>query len=276
MLKEETSVMVATLGGQPQVVTLALDALLARSENIREVIVLYLAGSRVNRALARLTAEFVNDQYAGRPCRLRAMPIRAGLDKLLDIQSNAEAEATQVMLRDLIIALKNERHHLHLCLSGGRRIMALVMMSVALVNLSYRDRVWHLYTPDEFQTRARDGAMMHAQPEDRVRLLQVPLSPLGTHFPALQRLTPVGQTDRSDHDPCREVILALSSREVEVLRAFASGLTPQAVAVQLKITLNTVNSHKKKILDECHNAWPDRPTLRYHHLAELFRGYFEL
>ena len=49
-------IMVATLGGQPQVVTFTLDELLSQGFPIREVIVLYLSaeGSRVNRALERL------------------------------------------------------------------------------------------------------------------------------------------------------------------------------------------------------------------------------
>ena len=73
MNQSQGSIMMATLGGQTQVITFALDALLDRGEDIRELIVLYLSakGSRLNQALAKLSAEFTDDHYAGRPCRLR-------------------------------------------------------------------------------------------------------------------------------------------------------------------------------------------------------------
>lgn len=41
------STMIATLGGQPQVITFALDALLNRGEQIVEVVVLHLAPPRI-------------------------------------------------------------------------------------------------------------------------------------------------------------------------------------------------------------------------------------
>ena len=55
------SVMVATIGGQPQVVTFALDALLARGEQVREVVVLHLSprNPRFGRALSRLSDDSV-------------------------------------------------------------------------------------------------------------------------------------------------------------------------------------------------------------------------
>jgi hypothetical protein len=63
--------LLATLGGQPQVVTFALDLLLARGIPIRDVLVVHLAdpSPRLRRARERLAAEFVGDRYAGYPCR---------------------------------------------------------------------------------------------------------------------------------------------------------------------------------------------------------------
>jgi CRISPR-associated protein Csx14 len=288
MFKEQTSVMIALLGGQPQIVTFALDALLAQGENVREVIVLYLSSeeSRVNRALARLSPEFADDHYLGRLCRLRPMPIRDGLARLPDIQNETHAEATREMLRDLIVSLKAERHGLHVCVSGGRRIMALLMMSVALFHFGYRDKLWHVYTPDELQARAEDGAIMHARPEDGVRLIQVPLVPLSNHFPALQELARLSsldtvkyhlrQLDRQERARCQQVVSDLTPRELETLQAFAAGLSPQETADQMGISLNTVNTYKKKILELCRNAWPEREGLRYYHLREWFGPYFEV
>lgn len=278
--------MIATLGGQPQLITFALDALLAQGETIREVIVLYLSaeGSRVNTALARLSAEFVNDTYGGRPCRLRPRPIRDGLERLPDIQNEDDANATWETLRDLIVTLKSERHQLHVCVSGGRRMMALVMVSVALLHFSYRDKLWHIYTPEPFLTQARDGGVMHAGPEDGVRLIQVPLVPLSQHFPALRELGQVTSTntsknqvkwlDEAETERCRAVISQLTPRELETLQAFAAGHSPQAVADQMGISLNTVNTYKKKIFELCRNSWPVEEPIRYYHLREWFGSFF--
>jgi CRISPR-associated protein Csx14 len=287
MQPKQECIMLATLGGQPQVITFALDELLTQGENISEVIIVYLSheGSRVNHALARVSAEFINDHYAGRPCRLRPMPIRANGARLPDIQSEADAQAAWEMLRDLLTNLKKEQHVLHVCVSGGRRIMALLLMSVAMLQFSYRDKLWHIYTPAEFLERASEGAIMHASPEDGVRLIQVPLTPLGSHFPALRELiqTPLtpplpGQLnwfDELDRERCEMVIGDLTPRELDTLRAFAAGLSPQAVADKMNITLNTVNTYRRKIFELCRIAWPEQDAIRYHHLREWFGPYFE-
>lgn len=288
MNRKQGSVMIATLGGQPQLVTFALDALLARGEAIREVVVLYLSaeGSRVNRALGRLSEEFVDDYYthAQCPCRLRPLPIRDGPYRLPDIRSDADATAAWEMLRDLILTLKGERYHLHACVSGGRRIMALLLTSLALLHFSPRDKLWHIYSPDRFQTQADEGRIMHARPQDGVQLVQVPLVPLGTHFPTLRELTqPPPQTPRSllsqiseeQRQRCQQVVEGLTPRELETLKMFAAGLSPQEVADEMVITLNTVNTYRKKIFELCRIAWPERQNLRYHHLRELFGPYFK-
>ncbi len=277
--------MLATLGGQPQLITFALDALLARGENIREVIVLYLSDEkgRVNAALAKLTAEFTGDHYthANHPCRLRPLPIRDGLSRLPDIRTEADAHATWEMLRDLIITLKNERHHLHVCVSGGRRMMSLVLTSAALLHFSYQDKMWHIFTPRVVLERARHGALMHARPEDGVRLIQVPLVPLGTQFPVLRDLAqgqppapPTVQMSREEQDRCQQVVDELTPRQLETLRAFADGLSPQQVAARMDITLDTVNTHRKAIVDLCRNVWPEQESIRYHHLREWFAPFF--
>ena len=69
----------------------------------------------------------------------------------------------------------------------------------------------------------------------------------------------------------------LTSRQVEVLRAFAGGLTPQEVAERLVVTVKTVDAHKTVILDECRNAWnlPEGGWLTYHFLREKFGRHFD-
>lgn len=100
--------MLATLGGQPQVVSFALDGLLALGIPVREVIVLHPAATmpRLQRARERLAAEFVSEVYAGRPCRFRTVPLRSASGPLEDITSASSAQDALNTIHDLIRTLK--------------------------------------------------------------------------------------------------------------------------------------------------------------------------
>ena len=283
------STLVATMAGGPQIVTFALDELLQRDEAIHEVIVAHLSPQDdplVGQALVKLTAEFPDDHYAGRPCRLRFFPVRKGSSKLDDIRDDAAVNVAWSAIYELIASLKTQGRHLHVCITGGRRMLALLAMSAAMLHFGHHDRLWHMYTPSEFLERARDGAIMHARPEDGVRLLQVPLVPWGAYLPALRALaqaSPVeivaAQTrwlDSAERTRCRAVVERLTPRQLDVLRAFADGQNPQEVAEALCVTVKTVHTHKTVVLSECRIAWelPTDAQVGYHFLREKFGPYF--
>jgi len=280
--------LIATLGGQPQVVTFALDALLAQGEEISEVYIVHLTldDPRTRHAVGRLQQEFVGDHYAGRRCRLRRVPILLGGAPLADIRDEAGAEATWQTVRNLIADLKAEGRRLHLCLSGGRRMMALLAMSAAALLCDHQDRIWHMYTPTEVRQRATGGAIMHVTAAEGVRLIQTPVVPWGAYFPALRTLAQTSMQAASaqlrqfaaSEDPvCRQVYERLSARQREVLHAFAAGKRPDEVAAALHITLSTVNTHKTAILAECRIAWgmADDASLDYRFLRERFARFVQ-
>lgn len=281
-----STILLATLGGQPQLITFALDALIEMGEDVTEVVVLYLSreGSRVNQALEKLSLEFVGDHYAhlNKPCRLRAIPLRDGLTRLTDIQTDQHAIATSDTLLELMTDLRKQRQPLHLFVAGGRRMMALLLVPIAQLHFGHEDKLWHIYTPDEFQEAARGGAIMHAPPEAGVRLIRVPLLPLGVQFPALRELATLTDLPKreamsqADKAMCQAVWDNLTDRPRQVLRLLATGSTPQEVASQLAISLKTVSSHQTLIFDECRNAWglPAKPRLDYHFLREKFGLFF--
>ena len=275
------TVLIATLGGQPQVVTFALDILLERGEVIEEVAVVHLGKTRYLQALRRLSEAFPGDRYAGRRCHLRPVPIFDGARTLMDIRSDRDAAVVWRTLHELIRGAKEEGAHVHLLLSGGRRMMALLAVSAAMLQLEPGDHIWHIYTPDEVQARARGGAILHA-PDAGITLMEAPIAPLGSYFPAIRALaslTPEDvlyrQTKRMDdegRERCREVWRRLTSRQREVLRAFAQGMTREAVAAHLGASVRTVDSHKSRILDECRIAWglDEGERLDYHFLYREF------
>jgi CRISPR-associated protein Csx14 len=158
-------------------------------------------------------------------------------------------------------------------------MMGLLALSAAMLLFGHGDRVWHMYTPPDFLERARDGAIMHARPEDGVRLVQVPMVPWGAYFPALRELPALAAQapaqaiaartawlDEGERARRRAVLERLTGRQREVLDWLA--------AEALNISLTTVNSHKTAILAECRVAWslPENAWLSYHFLREKFRG----
>ncbi|WP_298819070.1 CRISPR-associated ring nuclease [Chloroflexus sp.] len=276
--------LIATLGGQPQVVTFALDALLERGEPIREVYILPLNRDRerTRRAWQRLQQEFIDDHYRGQRCRLRRVTVTRDGSELDDIRTDADVNAVFTTIRNLIIDLKKEERRLHLCLSGGRRMIALLAVSVAFLFCDHRDQVWHMYTPDETLERVKDGTQMHLAPTDGFRLLSVPIVPWGEYLPALRQLAdPTAIRQRipglvsGDEARCRQVWDRLTGRQRDVLRAFAKGLRPDQVADHLCISLSTVNSHKTVILNECRIAWGLTESVDYRFVREHFSVFIE-
>lgn len=284
----QTATLVATIGGQPQVVTFALDALLAQGEEITEVYLVHLTldDPRTRQAVSCLQQEFVDDRYAGRRCRLRRAPILLGGAPLADIRSESDAEATWQSVRNLIADLKTEGRRLHLCVSGGRRMMALLALSAAALLCDHQDRIWHMHTPDATRRRANGGALMHAAPADGVQLIQTPIVPWGAYFPALRTLAQTSMQAASvqlrqftaiDDPVCRQVYDRLTPRQRDVLHAFVAGQRPDEVAASLSISLSTVNTHKSAILAECRIGWelPDDAALDYRFLRERFASFVQ-
>ncbi len=278
----ERCTLVATLGGQPQVITFALDALLARGEPIDEVVVMHLGpeNPRFGRALQRLADEFAGERYGGRRMRFRSVPVLGLRGRLSDIRTEQDVEVAFDAVQRLFRELKARQRQLHVCVAGGRRMLALLMFSAAQLYFTHRDRMWHLYTPEEVLARAEEGALMHVRPEDGVRLLQVPVVPWGEYLPGLRRLvfghvegmwtlTPV---DEEEIARCQALLRQLTPRQREVLRAFAEGLSPDEVAARLHLSRHTVDTHKTKILALCRNVWslPESQRITYHFLREHF------
>lgn len=271
-------VALVTLGGQAQVVTFAVDGLLAMGEPLSRVLVLHLSPEdpRVRRALAQLSAEFAGGQYRGHPLEFRRIPLQVQGRPLTAITDGAEAEAVWALVRDLLAELKGESGALHLCIAGGPRLLALTLTIAAMLHCDHQDRLWHLYTPPEFLEQAREGSVLHAPPEAGVRLIPIPLAPWGVYFPALRALArpPAAAPSLRPEDAacCAAVWERLTGRQREVLQALVSTSPLQDVAERLGMTLKTLDSHKTQILAECRIAWgiPEGTRLTYHFLREKF------
>ena len=283
-MKRET-ILIATLGGQPQVVTFALDALLAQGLLIDEVVVVYLGDNRYREAYLHLAREFERGQYQGRSCRFRGVLIKEQGRPLADVRHTLDAEAVWQNLHELLGTLKGENAQIHLLLAGGRRLVALLAMSTAMLHFDHADRVWHIYTPQALQEQARGGALMHVGSRAGVQLISTPLTPWGTYFPGLRSLLKVSPAqvlavrdrwlNQHERELCRQVWQRLTPRQRDTARAFADGDSRAQAAKRLSVTLATVDSHKREVLAQCRVAWglAEEQRLDYHFIREKFEPF---
>ena len=290
-MPEYIHTMVATLGGQPQVVTFTLDLLLQRDIPISEVIILHpeALDERLQRSLARLNAEFVSDYYrfSDRPqrCRLRSYVLQLDGAPLEDITDDMSAKGVLDTVHRLVRDLKQQDRRIHLSVTGGRRLMALLAISAAHLHFDHFDHIWHIYTPYALRPLVNEGALMHAPADARVNLIEVPFVPWGAYFPTLSqsvdtaqgmRRFQTAQMDVQQHARCEQVVAKATPRQLDVLRAFASGLDQQEVAKELHITISTVDAHKTRLLELCRELWniEEEQHLGYHFLYKTFAAFF--
>ncbi len=276
---------IATLGGQPQIVTLTLDRLLARGYPIEEVIVVHLAPTnpRYQAALDRLAGEFQHDQYGPRAiaCRYRPHLIQAYGKAVTDLDTDAAIEAVRNTFHVLLLQLKQQGATIHICISGGRRLLGYLALSLAPLVLRDQDGIWQLLSSDAVRAQTRDGAIMHLDDHPDIHLIRLPTLTLGQYLvlsPHQVRTADALTTqsrqrlDSREHARCRQVWNKLNNRPRAVLRLIAQGYNPTDTADQLTIAASTVSTHLNGIYAECRNAWDLAPETRidYHWLREHF------
>lgn len=287
-----TDTLVATLGGQPQVITFTLDLLLRQGVSISEVIVISPNPStpRLQNSLACLNREFIGDRYKvdGRSltCHFRPKILELHSTPIDDISNNTSALGTRETIYHFIQELKQQPRHIHLSVTGGRRMMSLMAISAAQLKFGPFDHIWHIYTPDALKEEVKEGRRMHAPPNSGVCLIEVPFLPIEAYFPNVSQMadsaegverTQKAHMDAQERACCDYVAKEATRRQLEVLRAFARGLNTQGVAQELGREIKTVHSHKSVLLDLCKIAWnlPRDKQLNYTFLQTKFARYFK-
>jgi CRISPR-associated protein Csx14 len=288
---DHTHVLLATLGGQPQVITFTLDLLLQRNIPISEVNIVHPAAkpdSSMGRSVERLVEEFPGDRYKvdGRIIHLRRHVLRYYGQPLDDIVDETCADGALNTMFELIRSLKQRQCIVHFSITGGRRLVSFLSISAAILSFDHADRIWHIYTPEAVQQRVRGGEYMHALPQDGIRLIEVPLARLSqtllsqlldTHTSARELI--YSQTELAEAEErarCKQVVDTATPRQREVLEAFARGLHPREVAKHLSIDMTTVSSHTSVLLRLSRNAWNinDNERHDYRFLQTKFAKYF--
>lgn len=286
-MPDHPHVLVATLGGQPQIITFTLDLLLQSGFPISDVFVIHpkaIGQSRLARSLLRLSEELSKKPYPGtrRTIRFHSCVLELDGSAIEDIRDDPHADGTLNTIHHLIGQLKRQGYRIHLSVTGGRRLMSLLAIPVALFNFDRHDTIWHLYTPDAIRDQADEGKCMHVPLAAGIKLLRGPFVPLGAYaYDSAQPFRVTQEEQRShleaqERKHCAAVESRATPAQQRVLRAFARGLRPPQVASDLHITLKTVNSHKTVLLDLCRQRWEisAQEHLDYHFLSAKFAPYF--
>ena len=160
-----TFTLIATLGAEPQVVTLATQMLLRNGVSLAHVVVLHTHVSHLPmaEALPRLQGAFA--QRPGVP-PLLCVPVPVD-----DVLAPWELDCFADVLFAQIQAAQAQGLGIHLLLAGGRKSMTMVGMSVAHLLLGAGDTVWYLYSAPELRIAGR----MWLHESERAELIAVPI-----------------------------------------------------------------------------------------------------
>jgi CRISPR-associated protein Csx14 len=263
--------LIATLGSEPQVVTLTLDQLLQRGYPIDLVIVIYTVAEPILEAMERILGEFASAHYPH--IALRAVPVMDERGTVPDFLSEADLRALRKTLYREVQENRRQKRTIHLCISGGRKVMGISAMVVAQLLFSAEDRVWHLVSQG---WKPGSEVRMHAAADDQICLVPLPVlrwtdslgllaafGELDDPEEALQRRERLAQAD--DLRRAREFIeRKLTRAEREVVRLACLGWDNAAIAAHLVKSEATVANQLTSAYAKLNEflGFPSRPPDR--------------
>ncbi len=204
-----SQVLLATLGSEPQVVTITLDLLAERHYRIDRVVILHTGGdSPVSNSLARLLNELnENWRYQGIACQPICFVDEAGVP-LPDITTPAQNQRVFRITFDTLKELKRAKRTVHFSAAGGRKAMASYALLSAQFLFDEHDRFWNLWSAPELLESKR----LHANPGE-AELIRLPIPPW--HIGLLEK---------------EAFIQSLTPAEREVFELLARGRTDREIA----------------------------------------------
>lgn len=226
--------LISTLGTEPQVVTLTLDALLARGNLIERSVVLHTLDtvSPIREALSALLREFSDYQaYSG---KILFVPhaLSGVSGALSDVVSASDLETAFQSIYVLIRQLKHAGWTIHLSIAGGRKSLSFTALSVAQILFDSSDAVWHLVSERDLVV---SGAF-HSTIPGQVTLVPIPVR-------VWQRPLPDGTMRihsflQDSLTPAERAVAMLLIRE---------GLSNQSLAARLNKSVRTVENQLSHI-----------------------------
>lgn len=183
-LQVSPSILIATLGSEPQVVTAGTDLLLGKGETIRQVEVIHTVapGTVIEAAVQTLKGIFASDYPASVAASF--IPLTLENHPLADIETPQAGQAAFRVLYRRLWQAKQEDLRVHLLIAGGRKPLAVYAMVAAQLLFDHHDCLWYLYSSGDFLISRR----AHPQAGDDVHLIPIPVLLRSYISPALTNL----------------------------------------------------------------------------------------
>lgn len=264
--KKPPEIYLATLGVEPQVVTIALDQLFAAGRKIAELAVIYTESPGIQQALAVITEEFEKRVYPD--TSLRAVPVASPQGPVKDFRT---AEDLRGLLRTLYGEVRHSRQAgkiVHLGISGGRKVMGVLNMVVAQLLFGPNDRVWYLLT-EGWHPGA--GRRLYLPLQEKAWLLPVPVlrwSEAGALMQTVAELDDPAEImvwheklNRANQMKRRREFIRrwLTPAEKEVVRLACRGLDNAAIAARLHKQEQTVANQLRPVYEKL-REWLEYPA----------------
>ncbi|WP_109206362.1 CRISPR-associated protein Csx14 [Moorella sp. Hama-1] len=280
--RQNPEILIATLGVEPQVVTITLDRLLAGGRAVSEVAVVYTENPVVQKAMDMVAGEFRSRFYPG--IQLRPVPVTAGQEKIRDFCNNADLQA---LLRTLYGEVRRARQQgfiVHLCVSGGRKVMGIMAMVVAQLLFGPEDCAWHLVTEG---WQPGDRRRLHLPAGEKVWLVPVPVlrwQEAGTLVRAVTELDDPAEVvawyeklTRDERAKRKGEFIRhwLTPAERQVVELACRGLDNKAIAARLYKKEQTVANQLRSVYEKL-REWLGYPagTIERSVLIAEFSSYF--
>jgi CRISPR-associated protein Csx14 len=281
--KAQQELMLATLGTEPQVITLTLDKLLTAGHAVSETILVYTEHPAIKDNIQILEKEF-RQVYSG--VTLRLAPVTNSKGYVKDFLSEEDLCG---LLRTLYIETRRARqakYRVHMCISGGRKVMAVIAMSVAQLLFGPADQVWYLITEGWQPGNER---RLHATESDKILLLPVPILRWNEADTLLRTVTELNDpqevlvwykrlTNKAEEKRKDEFIRHwLTPAEREVTHLACLGFDNAAIAAKLAKQEQTVANQLRGVYEKLREwlAFPDY-TVDRSVLISRFAPYFSL
>lgn len=280
------SVLISTLGTEPQVVTATLDLLLQMREDVQHVVVLHTEapGTLIAEAVSALEEDFSHSTYDPKII-LKLQPIKEANGKpLFDVETMSAMQDAFREIYQQVHKAKQADQKIHFCIAGGRKPLAVYGMTVAQMLFDEDDCLWYLYSSGEYLESKR----LHPQPGDEVGLVQIPVI-LWSHIsPVFTDLGEIGDPNRAI-DRIRELQL---TEKVEMARTYLLGSLTHAerrvidllvqtgdsdtdLAEKLSISYRTVEQHLGSAYRKAAAHW-NLGSVHRTQLVSLLRFYYSI
>jgi CRISPR-associated protein Csx14 len=246
------SVLIATLGTEPQIIPITVQLLLQRNVSLVCVDVLHTIPDqkRITASLQSVQASF---QTHPEWPTLKLTRVASH-----DVLTPEELDTFSTALFTTLKGWIHRNFQIHLLLAGGRKPMAMLGMSIAQMLLGQEDRVWYLFSNEDLRL---SGRTMLTNTDD-ARLISIPLpmlssapSPFGRSFQAetpeqaRQELNLAAEERRrffveQELTPSERKVAQLIVQEVMTVEDIAERLhkTPKTVTNQLNSIYSKMES----------------------------------